>query len=156
MSKRNKILVDPTVQWSIAARVLSHWTIFLLCLVLINVSVRFFTVVVDQPLGAALRAAVFAQGPVVLVMLLLLPVFLRDTLVMSNRFAGPMYRLRTGLAAMASGAAISPIKFRTDDFWMAAADDFNIVLEQFNTLKAEKTQLQAELNQLREELALVD
>ena len=59
------------------------------------------------------------------VMLLLLPVFLRDTLKLSNRFAGPMYRLRIALQSLAAKQSASPIKFRAGDFWQEATTDFS-------------------------------
>ncbi|GAA4469358.1 hypothetical protein GCM10023156_61270 [Novipirellula rosea] len=151
MSKRTRFLVDPKVQWSIAARVAGHWAIFLMCLVSINVCVRVFAAVIHQPLWDALQSALVAQAPIVVVMFVLLPVFLRDTLVMSNRFAGPMYRLRTALAALAGGESIKAIKFRTGDFWLSAADDFNLVLVQLNSLKDENEQLRNEIDALRNE-----
>ena len=151
MSKRTRFLVDPKVQWSIAARVFGHWSIFLMCLICINVCVRVFAAVINEPFWEAFQSAIVAQAPIVMVMFVLLPVFLRDTLVMSNRFAGPMYRLRTALAALAAGQSISAIKFRTGDFWLTAADDFNVVLVQLNSLKAENEQLRNEIDALRED-----
>ncbi|TWT84801.1 hypothetical protein CA13_62820 [Planctomycetes bacterium CA13] len=155
MSKRTRILVDPAVQWSIAGRVLIHWTLFLLCLVAINVAVRVFASVVSQPMSEAFASALLAQAPIVIVMLVMLPIFLRDTLALSNRFAGPMYRLRTAFSAVARGEQIKHIKFRTGDFWLEAADDFNVVLDELNSLKEENKALKAENERIQEETVAV-
>ena len=85
------------------------------------------------------------------VMLLLLPVFLRDTLKLSNRFAGPMYRLRSALKSIVSDGTLKPIKFRDGDFWQDAAADFNLVLSKYEGLSEENAALRAELETLRQE-----
>ncbi len=150
MSKRSRILVDPKVQWSIAGRILCHWVMFLVCLVSISAMVRIMAAAGDQPFADAWRAAAVAQVPILCVMFLLLPVFLRDTLKMSNRFAGPMYRLRTALRALSEKQSISPIKFRTGDFWLEAASDFNTVMEELQTLRQENKTLKSQLADQRE------
>jgi hypothetical protein len=88
-------------------------------------------------------------------MLLLLPLFLRDTLKLSNRFAGPMYRLRMALKSMVSEGTLKPIKFRDGDFWQEAAEDFNVVASKFDELQAENSALRAELQSLRQEQVAV-
>ena len=147
MSQRTRILVDPKVQWSIAGRILSHWALLLVCLVSISAMVRIMVAAGDQPFAEAWRSAVMAQVPLLVVMLLLLPVFLRDTLKLSNRFAGPMYRLRTALRSLAEQEPTRPIKFRTGDFWLEAATDFNTVLEELESLKKENQSLREQLGE---------
>jgi hypothetical protein len=143
--QRSRILVDPKVQWSIAGRILCHWGMFLLCLVSIGTMVRVIAGAGSQPFAESWQAAMVAQIPNLGVMLLLLPVFLRDTLKLSNRFAGPMYRLRTALRTVAENKPCSKIKFRDGDFWMEAATDFNTVLGKLETLQAENDALKKQL-----------
>ena len=141
MSDRERILVDPKVQWTIAGRVLMHWGLFVICITSISVMVRILSSVGEQPFSSALHAALRSQIPIFGVMMMLLPVFLRDTLKMSNRFAGPMYRLRIALKSLNETGTATPIKFRTGDFWLEAADDFNQTLEQVNQLRSENESL---------------
>ncbi len=141
MSERERILVDPKVQWSIAGRVLMHWGLFVVCITSINVMVRVLSSVGEQPFAAAFQSALISQIPIFGVMLMLLPVFLRDTLKLSNRFAGPMYRLRTSLKSLNETGTVAPIKFRTGDFWQEAAADFNASLEQFEQVRNENAAL---------------
>ena len=150
MSKRSKILVDPKVQWSIAGRVLVHWGLLLVCLISIGALVRLMAATTQDSFSDALWAALKSQAAVAGVMFVLLPVFIRDTMKLSNRFAGPMYRLRTALAVMAKGEEGRPIKFRTGDFWHEAADDFNVVSAEYNRLKTRNEELEAELADLRQ------
>lgn len=145
MSERARILVDPKVQWTITGRILVHWVLFLVCILSISAMVRILSAVGEQPFADAFRSALVAQIPVFGVMLMLLPVFLRDTLKLSNRFAGPMYRLRTALRSLSLSEKANPIKFRTGDFWQEAATDFNIVLSQIEDLQAENESLRARL-----------
>ncbi|TWU51959.1 hypothetical protein [Rubripirellula reticaptiva] len=147
MYERSRILVDPKVQWTIAGRLAGHWTMFLVCLVAISTLVRVIFTAGDQPLLDSAWSSLKAQTPIILVMLMLLPVFLRDSLKLSNRFAGPMYRLRTALRSLAQNKETGPIKFRTGDFWLEAADDFNIVLAQLEELKSENTELKRKIEE---------
>ncbi len=143
--QRSRILVDPKVQWSIAGRILSHWVLFLVCLVSISAMVRIMGSAGQQPFADTWRTAAVAQVPILGVMLLLLPVFIRDTLKMSNRFAGPMYRLRTALRSMAENKTVTSINFRSGDFWQEAATDFNTVLGRMEVLREENESLKAQL-----------
>ncbi len=143
--ERSKILVDPTVQWTIAGRLLCHWGLFLFSLVSISTMVKTLFVAGDHPLGETVVMSLRAQTPIFFVMLMLLPVFLRDSLKLSNRFAGPMYRLRTALRSVAESKPTGPIKFRDGDFWLEVAGDFNIVLNQLETLKQENAQLKSQM-----------
>jgi hypothetical protein len=150
MSKRSRLLVDPSVQWSIAGRILIHWGFFLVCLVSLGALVRILVAVGNQPFSEAWKAAVISQIPTLGVMLALLPLFTRDTLKLSNRFAGPMFRLRTSLRNLATDQSVGPIKFRDGDFWQEAASDFNEVLKKIESLQSENDSLKSELANSRE------
>ena len=149
MSKRTQILVDPTVQWAIARRILTHWCLLLVCLISTSVMFRLLISVGDQSFYESMKAAIVAQAPLLLVMFILMPIFLRDTLQLSNRFAGPMYRLRTALGEVAGGGQGGKIKFRDGDFWLEVADDYNLVHEQLQILKSRNAELEAELEDAR-------
>lgn len=120
---------------------------FLVCLIAISTLVRVIFTAGDQQLLDSVWSSLKAQTPIVFVMLMLLPVFLRDSLKLSNRFAGPMYRLRTALRSAAQNEDTGPIKFRTGDFWLEAADDFNIVLAQLEELKSENAELKRQIDE---------
>ena len=146
-SQRSRILVDPKVQWSIAGRILCHWSLFLVCLISISAMVQIMGSAGQQPFAETWRTAALAQVPILGVMLMLLPVFLRDTLKMSNRFAGPMYRLRIALRSMANNEIVTSINFRSGDFWQEAAKDFNTVLGHLEELRQENESLKSQLTQ---------
>jgi hypothetical protein len=70
----------------------------------------------------------FHYAPAVVASLLLVPIILLDSLRMSNRFAGPMVRLRRAMGRLAEGESVQPINFRDNDFWADFAEDFNRML----------------------------
>ncbi len=72
-------------------------------------------------------------------LLVLLPIVAHDVLRMSNRFAGPVFRLRTEMEVLASGKPSREIKFRDEDQWTELATLYN--------------QLRAELLELRQQTA---
>ncbi len=72
---------------------------------------------------------------VVIASLLLLPIVLIDTLVLTNRFAGPIYRLRSSMRALAAGERVDPVRFRDHDFWQEIAQEFNTLSAYVEQLK---------------------
>ncbi len=144
-SQRSRILVDPQVQWSIALRIVGHWLLFLVCLIFVGGMVRMMASAGTLSFNESWKAALVAQVPILGVMFVMLPVFLRDTLKMSNRFAGPMFRLRTSLKALCQQGTTPPIQFREGDFWQEVATDFNTVLGQMEALQKENQALKSKL-----------
>lgn len=151
MAKRSRLLIDPQVQWSLALRLLGHWALLVACLLMVNTMISLMMMAGQKPLVKAFAEALQGQTPLLAVLFVMVPVFIRDTLKLSNRFAGPMYRLRTGLAAVNDPAnpieEVRPIKLREGDFWSAAADDYNKVLDRMKQLTAENERLRADRDQ---------
>ncbi|MGV3484430.1 MAG: hypothetical protein ACO1RT_08430 [Planctomycetaceae bacterium] len=150
-SKRSTFLVDPQVQWAIGRRIVLHWFLFAVCLVLVNIMMRTIVTITEVPFLEALRTAAVGQLSVVVIMIVMLPMFLLDTMKMSNRFAGPMYRLRQALNRLNAGEPIKPLAFRAGDFWSDAAEDFNRVAQQHDQLRRRNAELECELQSLRDE-----
>jgi hypothetical protein len=67
-------------------------------------------------------------GPVVIVSLFLLPVMIVDVIRFSNRFVGPLLRLRRSMRQLARGEHVEPIEFRQGDYWLDLAEEFNAVV----------------------------
>jgi len=151
MYQRSRYLIDPKVQWSIAGLITYHWAIFLLCLITISVIVQVMVAAGHQPFYESLWTAARAQVPILGMMVLMLPIFLRDMLKMTNRFAGPMFRLRTSLADLAQNRSTPKIRFRSRDFWQEVAEDFNSVLDVVETLQKENATLQEKYEAHRSE-----
>jgi hypothetical protein len=60
---------------------------------------------------------------------------LLDILLTTSRFAGPIYRLRSSMRALAAGEQVAPLRFPKDDFWETVAQEFNAVAERQEQLK---------------------
>ncbi len=126
MSKRRmQKLVDFEVQSSLLVRLVIHWLLFLIVNV---VGVVFWIRLVEQPTddwSTVWTAAMQRLLPFALISLALLPVFIWDSLKLSNRFAGPILRVRRALSRLANGETPELIEFRQSDFWKSLALDLN-------------------------------
>jgi hypothetical protein len=123
---RKRLFVDPRVQGALVMRVIVYWllclitiTLMLLCWRILTGPARMFYTHFDDMW--------FFYGPAAIASLLLLPLVVMDVLRLSNRFAGPMLRLRRAMRDLARGQPVEPIEFRGGDFWQDFAQDFNAV-----------------------------
>jgi hypothetical protein len=124
--RRRILLIDRKVQGALAIRVVGYWLFALLTtwffLVLWNVwsgPARPFEVVFDEVYQNFAAAAVIS--------LMVLPIVVMDVLRVSNRFAGPAYRLKLVLRDLAEGKEVRPLTLREADFWQEIAADLNRV-----------------------------
>ncbi|HUT91364.1 MAG TPA: hypothetical protein VMY37_17835 [Thermoguttaceae bacterium] len=122
---RKQLFVDSKVQGALVLRVLLYWavclitvTLMLLCWSILRTPRMFYTHLDDMW---------FHYGPALIASFILLPMVVVDIIRVSNRFAGPLVRLRRSMRALARGEHVEPIKFREGDFWQEFADEFNAV-----------------------------
>ncbi len=124
--RRKRWLIDFEVQYSLLRKIAGHWVLFLLA----NAIAMFFWIrLFDNPLGSwneSFSKFLTNYFPMIVVSIALLPVFLLDTMKLSNRFSGPILRVRQAIAMAATGKKIEPIQFRNGDFWQSLASDFNL------------------------------
>jgi nitrogen fixation/metabolism regulation signal transduction histidine kinase len=132
------------VQGALARRILFHWLVFML----VTSVVAFTLQVLADPfrgLSAHLQELWWSQGPFLLVLAFLLPVFLMDAIKVSHRFAGPIFSLRRAIRSVAAGETPRKLKFRQDDFWKDLAEDYNAMLKKLGALEDEKSESAGEL-----------
>ena len=122
---RKRLFIDPKVQGALVLRVLLYWavclitvTLMLLCWSILRTPRIFYTHLDDMW---------FHYGPAFIASFILLPMVVLDIIRVSNRFAGPLVRLRRSMRALARGEHVEPIRFRDGDFWQEFADEFNAV-----------------------------
>jgi len=127
--RRKRNLVDFEVQTSLLRRMALQWVLFLVINALALYGWTFLLSGAEDQVGGHLAQFIQHYTPVLLVSLALLPVFLLDAAKLSNRFVGPILRVRRALAEAASGKELKPIVFRENDFWQSLADDLNCVLK---------------------------
>ena len=133
---RKKTFVDAKVQGALVRRLVLHWVAFIAVASL----VAFCLQVLGnpfQPLQQHVEQMWWTHGPFLLVMFFMLPVFIVDTIKLSHRFAGPIYRLRNTIRSLAQGEQFKPVQFREMDFWQGLAEDFNQMVERISTDKPE-------------------
>ena len=68
-------------------------------------------------------------------MLVISPVFIYDSVKLSNRFVGPMISFRAALNKLANGEDPGEIRFRQNDFWKELTNDFNKISGELNQLR---------------------
>jgi hypothetical protein len=92
-----------------------------------------------QSVNACLSELWVQFGPAAVASLLLLPLVVYDLLQVTNRFAGPIFRLRRSMRDLAQGMPVAPVRFRDGDFWQDFASDFNLVAEKAQNSAAESS-----------------
>ena len=79
----------------------------------------------DVPFLACFATTWSRYASAFIVLIALLPVVIYDSLRLSNRIAGPTFRLQGALRELASGESFPSLKFRRRDFWHDLAEDLN-------------------------------
>src|SRR5512133_3372542 len=130
---RKRLFVDYKVQGALIVRVLIYWlaclftlTLMILCWRTITGPARMFYTHFDDMW--------FQFGPALIGSLLLMPLVVYDIVRLSNRFVGPLLRLRRSMRALATGKEVAPLEFREGDFWRDFAHEFNAIADRMNKL----------------------
>jgi hypothetical protein len=128
LMQRKRLFVDPQVQGALLCRSFLYW---LICVGLMTAMLACWQVFTGPPqnLPQVFAALWFNYAPALVVSVLVLPLILFDVVRISNRFVGPVYRLRNSMRRLARGEEVRPIRFREGDFWLEFADEFNRILE---------------------------
>jgi hypothetical protein len=127
--KRKKCYVDRKVQGALLRQTVLHWFLVL-------ASTLFLVFILQMLTGGPFRSWSYHVGqvwsryaPLIIALVAVIPPVIYDSLRLSHRFVGPIYRLRTAMHALAAGGPAEPVHFRKDDFWKDLADDYNLVLK---------------------------
>ena len=123
--QRKKQFVDRAVQGTLLLHIVGHWAFFLFAT---GALLLFVEMLIGDPRDAW-RNLLHRHTPTVMVVLVLAPIFIRDLCKLTNRFAGPMVRLRRAMRDLAEGREVAPVHFRKRDFWQDLATDFNRAVE---------------------------
>lgn len=129
-NRRFRTLVDNEVQSSLLFRLLAHWVLFMLANA---AAVIIWVRLIELPTEAwqeVMSVAAQRLIPFILISVSLVPIFILNSLKVSNRFAGPFVRIRRVIALMAEGKTPEKIEFRQGDFWKSVAHDLNRVASQ--------------------------
>jgi hypothetical protein len=134
--KRRRLFVDSRVQGAILLRIGLYWFSGLLaiCQIVLLLDVMRNP---GRPFFDQFRISVLSAqcAPAVIASVLILPLVLYDILNLTNRFTGPIYRLRRAMRELATDEHVAPLRFRDGDFWQEVAQEFNAIAERQDELK---------------------
>ena len=121
---RKQLFVDPKVQGALVLRTVFYWVV---CLVTITLMLLCWRIVTGpaRMFYTHFSDMWFFFGPALVASTLLLPLVVLDMIRLSNRFTGPLLRLRRSMRALAQGEHVEPVEFRDGDYWQEFANEFN-------------------------------
>ena len=130
---RKHLFVDYKVQGALINRVLIYW---LVCLVTLTLMILCWRIITGpaRMFYTHFNDMWFFYGPAAIASLLLVPLVVIDVVRLSNRFVGPLVRLRRAMRALARGDEVAPLEFREGDFWQDFAQEFNVIAERMQKL----------------------
>lgn len=126
--KRKRIYVDPEVQLALGRRLLMHW--FLFVVVCFGV-VGFLQACVEHPSTSLSGMFISSLRRNVLSLFAgfaMIPLFIYDMMQTTNRFAGPITRLRSMLREIGKDGVPRELHMRNGDYWCELADEFNLAV----------------------------
>ncbi len=129
--RRNKTLVDPPVQKRLIRRMVVHWLVFVAAALMLTLFLQYFSNPFES-FAWHLNELWWNQAPMIVALVALLPVFILDSVKLSNKFAGPIKRLKESIADVSAGKDVEPLSFREGDFWQSLAQDFNNMVSKLN------------------------
>lgn len=127
------------MQWALANRVIIHFFVFVCAGIIFGLVNQFL---LDPFAGLAANFETFARNsaPLMVALVCLMPIFVRDTLKMSNRIAGPMHNLQTTVKRIADGEEdVPPLRFRKGDMWNDLPDQFNRMINSLRNPESRAT-----------------
>jgi hypothetical protein len=132
--KRKRFFVDKAVQGRLVVRAGIYW---LFCILSIVTFTACWIALTEEPANSNELFTRLQSGyaPAFFASMIMLPIVLYDVLRFSNRFAGPLKRMRLLVKALADGEPADPIRIREGDFWKDFADDFNRLAERVNQMQ---------------------
>jgi hypothetical protein len=136
---RKKWFIDPKVQTAIAVKLVLYWVCGVVFILLPLVATN---ALLTPEVGLLKHAKnAFAQHWVVFVtMTLMLPCAVFDVFKFSNRFVGPIYRIRQELKRHEETGEMKPIHFRENDYWTDVSEGMTRLANRITELE---TQLKA-------------
>ncbi|NQT16923.1 MAG: hypothetical protein HQ582_29465 [Planctomycetes bacterium] len=134
---RKKRFIDSPVQGALIRRIVLHWLVFFSVMLVVLPLWRIMcSGNLMGPFSKMMAESWVETAPAFIILLAMMPIFVWDTVTLSHRFAGPMYRFRKTLQELAARGEAAPVKLRNGDFWQDVADDFNAVLDRLAAEKA--------------------
>jgi hypothetical protein len=134
--KRRQFRLDPAVRGEVARQSFYYWLAYLAATVTFLAA---WIGVVDQPttwesFWSRLNELAL---PALVGSTMLLPLVFLQSVRFSNRFSGPLYRIRKTLAALSRGETQDSVTLRKDDYWQELAGDIDRLSRYIEKLQRE-------------------
>lgn len=128
-AKRRILFVDARVQGALMLRIAVYWVC---CVVTATVVILAWSIFRTAPGNSSPHQIddlwqLFSPG--MIATLAVLPLAVYDLVRLSNRFVGPIIRLRSAMKRVGNGEDIEPLRFRRGDFWDDLTEAFNATLD---------------------------
>lgn len=120
-------VIDRPIQHALLSRIVLHWVSLIAVSFCVLLALEYMAAPPAQSLTTLLGVFWGKYALMYCLMASLLPMFAYDSLKLSNRFAGPMVRVRQGLEGLSRGEPVEPLAFRDGDFWSELSASFNIL-----------------------------
>lgn len=150
--QRKQNFVDKHVQGALLRRIFFHWVIFFFVTSMSVVMMQAMLGDPTQPLAARLKHEMGEFVFMAVVLLALFPAFMLDTIRFSNRFVGPIARLRRHLRQLGQGNT-ERCKFRDTDYWAEMAGEFNETAQLVDSQREQIATQEAEIERLKAALS---
>jgi len=139
-SRRRRHLVHKRIQLALAIQALRHWLLFLVALAGLLCGLEYFNNEGQVAMGDCAVRVWRRFGPAFVVLISLLPAIIYDSIKVSNRFIGPLTRLRNVMRSAAQGEAVEPLKCRRNDYSADFFEALNELLERMRHLEQQSRQ----------------
>ena len=133
---RKRLFVDTKVQGSLVRQLIIHWSLACFLIFLYLFTLETFANGFSLDFSENMAALWKQHGLLALVLLVISPVFVYDSIKLSNRFVGPMISFRAALKKLANGENLDSINFRENDFWKELTGDLNKISQELKELRA--------------------
>jgi len=144
--KRSQVFVDRKVQGALLWRAMLYWCYAMLTIMASIISWRILVHGMAQPFNNHVVDLLNDMSPMILGAAFMLPIILFDMARQTNRFAGPLFRLRNEMRRLSRGEKVLPVHFRDNDFWHEMAEEFNAVVARMEKLEAQQREKEAVLS----------
>lgn len=126
--KRKQLVIEPVIQYSLIKQLLQQWCLHLVATLLLLTMLQVLLGGFFHPWQIHAQKLWPTLASFTVSLLFLLPVYVMNSLKLSNRFAGPIHRFRRELRSLAQGRPYQELKFRDSDYWTEMADELDAAI----------------------------
>ena len=124
-NKRSRLVIEPEIQYALIWQLCRQWCLHLAASLMLLSMLQVLLGGFFRPWSEHFQQIWPTLASLCVAMLVLLPAYIHSSFKLSNRFVGPIHRLRMELRAIAEGKPYELLKFRESDFWPLIAKELD-------------------------------